>query len=90
MGWAGKPKAGSPCLRAPTVVLCSQQVTEMYTIHRIDRDGHWQQTGTSPILISTPQWSHRPCNAPVWLYRIGKKAVCKSNLVIYKYVVDVS
>ena len=24
----------------------------MYTNHMIDRDGHWQQFGTQPILIS--------------------------------------
>ena len=29
-----------------------------------DQDGHWQQFGIQPILLSVPQWANRPCNAP--------------------------
>ena len=71
------------------MVLCSQQMTGMYTNHRIDRDDHWQQLGTQPILISTPQWANRPCNAPTRLYRVGKKPSVKADLVIYSHTVDV-
>ena len=49
-----------------------------------------QQFGTQPILISTPQWPHRPCNAPTWLYRVGKKLSVKADLAIYSQVVDAS
>ena len=62
----------------------------MYTIHRIDQDGHWQQLGTSPIVISAPQWPHRPCNAPRWFYRVGKEPSVKADLAIYSHIVDVS
>ena len=61
----------------------------MYTNHRIDRDGHWQQFGTQPILISAPQWANRLCNAPTWFYRVGKKLFVKADLAIYSQVVDV-
>ena len=41
--------------RPQTVAPCSQQAIEMYTNHSIDRDSHWQQSGTQPNLISAPQ-----------------------------------
>ena len=68
----GRPRA----IRPQTVVLCSQQITGMYTNHRIDKDGHWQQSDTQLILISTPQWPNSTCNAPTPPYRI---AVCESR-----------
>ena len=61
----------------------------MYTNHRIDRDSHWQQLGTQPILISAPQWANRPCNAPTRFYRVGKKPSVKADLVTYSHTVDV-
>ena len=60
----------------------------MYTIHRIDRDGHWQQFGTQPILISAPQWANRHCNAPTRLYRVRKSPSVKADLAIYSQAVD--
>ena len=62
----------------------------MYTIHRRDQDGHWQQFGIPPILISAPQWLHMPCNAPTQLYRVRKKPSVKADLVIYSHIVDSS
>ena len=62
----------------------------MYSVHRRDQDGHWQQFGTSPILISAPQWSHRPYNAPKQFYRVGKKPSVKADLAIYSHVLDLS
>ena len=62
----------------------------MYTIHRIGKDGHWQQLDTTTILISAPHWLHRPCNAPTQFYRVGKKPSVKVDLTIYSHVVDVS
>ena len=62
----------------------------MYTNHRIDRDGHWQQFGTQPVLISVPQWANRPCNAPAWFYRVSKKLSVKADLAIYSHGLDVS
>ena len=62
----------------------------MYTNHRIDQDGHWQQLGIQKILISAPQWPHRPCNAPTWLYSVDKKPFVKSDLAIYSQVVGAS
>ena len=78
-----------PFIRPQAIVLCSQQTTGMYTNHRIDGDGHWQQFGTQPILISAPQWVNRPCNAPTWLYRVTKKPSVKANLAVYSQAVDV-
>ena len=86
-GWASQ-RCTIPAIRAQTVVLCSQQTTGMYTNHRIDQDGHWQQFGTQPILISAPQWANRPCNAPTRLYRVGKKPSVKADLAIYSQAVD--
>ena len=62
----------------------------MYTIHRRDQDGHWQQFGTTPILISAPQWSHMHCNGLMQLDRVGKKLSVKADLVIYSHVADIS
>ena len=63
----------------------------MYTNHRIDPDGHWQQSGTQPILISAPQWPNRTCDAPMWwLDRVGKKPPVKADLAIHSYTVDAS
>ena len=89
VGVGGKPEAGYPAIRAQTVVLCSQQTTGMYTNHRIDRDGHWQQFGTQPILISAPQWACWSCNAPTRFYMVGKKPSVKADLAIYSQAVDV-
>ena len=86
--WASRRRALS-AIRPQTLVLCSQQMTWMYTNHRIDQDGHWQQFGTQPILISAPQRDHRPCNAPTWFYRVGKKPSVKADLAIYSHAVDV-
>ena len=88
-GWASLRRA-LPAIRPETVVLCSQQMTGMYTSHRIYWDGHWQQSDTKPILISAPQWPNRTCNAPTWLHRIGKKPSMKAHLAIYSHVVHAS
>ena len=73
VGWLGKLKRVLPAIRAQTVVLCFHYVTEMHTIYRIGQDGHWQRFDTTLILISAPQFPHRPCNAPTRPYRVGKK-----------------
>ena len=88
-GWAASPRRENTAIRAQTVVLCSQQMTGMYTNHRIDRDGHWQQFGTRPILISAPQWACWACNAPTGFHRVGKKPSVKADLAIYSQAVDV-
>ena len=77
-----------PAIRPQTVVLCSKQTTGIYTNHRIDRDGYWQQSGTQPILISAPQWSNSTCNAPTRLYRVSIKQSMKADLTIYSHAVD--
>ena len=87
-GWASQRQA-LLATRPQRVVLCPQQTTGMYTNHRIDRDGHWQQFGTQPILISAPQWANRPCNAPTQFYRVGKKLSVKADLAICSHAVDV-
>ena len=91
VGVGGQAEGGPslPLEHRHAVVLCSQQMTGMYTNHRIDRDGHWQQFGTQPILISAPQWANRPCNAPSRFYRVGKKLSVKADLAIYSQAVDV-
>ena len=89
MGVGGQAEGGPPAIRPQTVVLCSQQKTCMHTNHRIDQDGHWQQPGTQPILISAPQWANRPCNAPTRFYRVGKNPSVKADLAIYSHAVDV-
>ena len=88
--WVASRRRAISASRAQTVLLCSQQTTGMYTNHRIDQDGHWQQFGTQPILISAPQWANRPCNAPTWFYTVGKKPSVKADLAIYSHAVDVS
>ena len=88
-GWANQRRV-LPAIRPQTVVPCSQQTTRMYTNHRIDRDGHWQQSGTQPILISVSQWPNRTCNTPTRPYRVGKKPSIKVDLAIYSHEVDAS
>ena len=87
-GWASRRWA-LPVIRPQTVALYSQQMTGMYTNHEINQDGHWQQFGTQPILISALQWADRPCNAPTRFYRVGKKPSVKADLAIYSHAVDV-
>ena len=88
-GWVASRRQANTAIRAQTIVLCSQQTTGMYTNYRIDRDGHWQQFGTQPILISAPQWACWPCNAPTRSYTVGKKPSVKADLAIYSQAVDV-
>ena len=89
LGWVASRRQAIPTIRAQTVVLCSQQTTGMYTNHRINRDSHWQQFGTKPILISAPQWTCWPCNAPTRFYMVGKKLSVNADLAIYSQAVDV-
>ena len=88
-GWVASPRRAKTAIRAQTVVLCSQQTTGMCTNHRINRDGHWQQFGTQPILISAPQWASWSCNAPTGFYRVRKKPSVKADQAIYSQAVDV-
>ena len=62
----------------------------MYTTHWMGQDGQCQQFNTTPTLISAPQWLHRPCNAPMRLYTVGKKPSVKADLAMYSHTVDVS
>ena len=88
-GWVASRRLANTAIRAQTIVLCSQQTTGMYTNHRIEQDGHWQQFGTQPILINAPQWACWPCNAPTRSYTVGKKPSVKADLAIYSQAVDV-
>ena len=74
---------------ALTVVLCPQQETDMCTTHRMGQDRHCQQFDTTQTLINAPQWPHRPCNASIQLYRVGKKLSEKADLAMYSQSVDV-
>ena len=88
-GWASRMQA-LPAIGQQTVALCPQHMTGMYTNHRIDWDGRWQQFSTQATLFTAPQWSHRPCNAPTRLYRVGKKPSVKADLAIYSQIADAS
>ena len=90
VGVGGQAEGGFSLPLGHTVVLIPQYVTYIYTISRMGRDGHSQQFDTTPILISAPQWPHKPCNAPTWLYRVGKKPSVKADLAMYSHTVDVS
>ena len=87
-GWASRRQA-LLAIRPQTVLLCSQQTTGMHTNHSIDLDSHWLQFGTQPILIRAPQWASRPCIAPTWFHRVGKKPSVKADPTIYSQAVDV-
>ena len=87
-GWASRRQP--PAIRPQTVMLYTQQMTGTYTNHRMHWDGHWQQSGPQPILISAPQWPNSTCNAPTQLYRVSKKLSVKADLVIYSHTVDAS
>ena len=88
-GWASL-RLVLPAIRAPTVALCPQQVTDMCTTHRMDWDRDCQQFDTTPTLISAHQRPYRPCNAPIRLYRVSKKPSVKGDLAMYSHIVDVS
>ena len=70
-GWASQRQVLT-AIRAQTVVMCPQQVTDVCTTHRMDRDGHCQQFDTTPTLVSAHQWPHRPCNAPIVFTMLAK------------------
>ena len=88
-GWWASQRWVLPAIRPQAVVLCPQQTIGMYTNHRIDQDGHWQQFDTQPILISAPQWANRPCNVLTQFYRVGKKLFVKADRDVYSHAVDV-
>ena len=89
-GWVASRRRAITAIRAQTVVLCSQQTSEIVDVRKVHkpqdrsrRHGHWQQFGTQPILISAPQWACWPCNAPTRPYTVGKKPSLKAGLAIY-------
>ena len=88
-GWVASQRQANTAIRTQTVVLCSRQKTGMYTNHRIDQDGHWEQFCTQAILISAPQWACWPCDAPTRSYMVSKKPSVKADLAIYSQAVDV-
>ena len=53
------------------------KLTGMYTNRRIDQDGHWQQFGTQPILISAPQWAVGPVMHQLDFTWLAKSRLCK-------------
>ena len=52
--------------------------------------GQVTEMDTPPILISAPQWFHRPYNAPVMFYKVSKMPSVKADLDICSHVLDVS
>ena len=88
-GWVANHRLEKAAIKVYRVVLSHQQVTDMYTTHRMGQDGHCQQFHTTPTLISAPQWPQRPCNAPMRPYTVGKKPSVKADLAIYSQAVDV-
>ena len=42
------------------------------------------------ILINAIHWAQRPCSAPCWSDRDGKRPSVKADLVIYSHVFGVS
>ena len=65
-------------------------MTERDSIHRTGQGSHWQQSGTSHILINAIHWPCRPRSAPWWFDRVGNKLSLKANLAIYSYVLGIS
>ena len=88
-GWWASQRRVLPAIRPQTLVLCPQQTTGMYTNHKIDRDGHWQQFDTQTILISAPQLANRPCNVLTQFYKVSKKLSVKADLDVYSHTVGV-
>ena len=88
-GWVASRRRAKAAIKVYRVALSHQQVTDMYTTHRMGQDGHCQQFHTTPTLISALQWPHRPCNAPMRPYKVGKKPSVKADLAIYSQAVDV-
>ena len=68
--------------RMQTAVLCLQKVTETDSIHRISQDSHWQQSGTTHILINVIHWPQRLCSSPWWFDRDGKRPSVKADLAM--------
>ena len=82
-GWWASRRWALSAIRALTVVLCPQQVTDMCTTDRMGQDRHCQQFDTTLTLISTPQWPHRSCNASIQLYRVSKELSVKADMAMY-------
>jgi len=45
-----------------------------------------EQSGTTGYPINAPQWPHRVCADPAWLYRVSKKLSVKADLIYGKCV----
>ena len=71
-------------------VLCIQYVTETDRTQRISRDSCWQQFDTTCILINVVHFLNRPCNAPSWFDKVGKKPSVRADLVIFSHMLCVS
>ena len=85
-GWVSSWRRVIPFIRIQTAVLCLQLVPERDSIHRTGQDSHWQQFGTTHILINAIHWPHRPYSAPQWFDRVDNKPSVKADLTIYSYV----
>ena len=64
-------------------------MTGMYTKHRIDQDGHWQQFGTQPILISAPRGATGLAMHQLSFTGLTKSPFLKADLAIYSHAVSV-
>ena len=70
-GEGGQPEAGYTFHWDTASAVCSiSDKTDI--VHRIGRDGLWQQFGTTCTLIKAPQWLHGPCSVPLWIDRVEK------------------
>ena len=78
-----------PAIRAQTMVLCSEYVTEIYTTRRIGWDSHWQQFSTPLILFSAPSGFTGPVMHQCSFTGLAKSRL-KAGLAIYSHKVDVS
>ena len=89
VGVGGQAEGGSPCCYATNSgTVFSVGDRDVHNL-QIGRERYWQQFGTPPTLISTPQWVHRPYNAPMWFYRVRQKPSVKADLAIYSHALDV-
>ena len=62
----------------------------MNTIHSTGQDVHWQQLGTTHILVNVTRWLHRTCSVASWFHRVSKMPAMNALLAIYTHMLGIS
>ena len=79
-GRVGSQRPVITSTRTQAVMLCLHWMTETNTITNYKLQ---HRLSTIHILVNVTHWLHKPCSAPSWFERVGKKPAVKADLSIY-------